>query len=205
MIFTVYSQNPLPAALLCHLADIPLRLAHCRENPYQLLTDWVPEPEPENGMRHEVRRQLDLVAESAAATGDDTLSLQVPRLRRRRAHAGARRARASTPARPWLVVHPGATAPSRRYPPERFAASAGASSRSDGLQVVFTGSDDGTRAGRGDPGGDGRAVASRWPGELDLAELAALIAAGAAAHLQQHRPGAHRRRASARRWSTSTR
>jgi hypothetical protein len=32
-IFTVCSQNPLPAALLCYLASIPLRLAHCRENP----------------------------------------------------------------------------------------------------------------------------------------------------------------------------
>ena len=41
VIFTVYSQNPLPAALLCHLAGIPRRLAHCRENPYALLTDWV--------------------------------------------------------------------------------------------------------------------------------------------------------------------
>ena len=42
-IFTVYSQNPLPAAMLAYLAGIPLRLAHCRENPYQLLTDWVRE------------------------------------------------------------------------------------------------------------------------------------------------------------------
>ncbi len=39
VIFTVYSQNPLPAAFLCYLAGIPLRLAHCRENPYQLLTE----------------------------------------------------------------------------------------------------------------------------------------------------------------------
>ena len=45
-IFTVYRQNPLPAAFLCYLADIPLRLAHCHENPYHLLTDWVPDPEP---------------------------------------------------------------------------------------------------------------------------------------------------------------
>ncbi|HEX2267108.1 MAG TPA: glycosyl transferase, partial [Actinomycetota bacterium] len=43
VIFTVYSQNPLPAALLCYLGEIPLRLAHSRENPYSLLTDWVPE------------------------------------------------------------------------------------------------------------------------------------------------------------------
>src|SRR5437868_5612100 len=45
VIFTVFSQNPLPAALLCYLADIPLRLAYCHENPYQLLTDWEPDPE----------------------------------------------------------------------------------------------------------------------------------------------------------------
>lgn len=32
VIFTVFSQNPLPAATICYLADIPLRLAHCREN-----------------------------------------------------------------------------------------------------------------------------------------------------------------------------
>jgi hypothetical protein len=34
VIFTVYSQDPLPAAMLCHLAGIPRRLPHCRENPY---------------------------------------------------------------------------------------------------------------------------------------------------------------------------
>src|SRR4051812_4196285 len=46
IIFTVYSQTPLPAAMLCFLAGIPLRLAHCRENPYHLLTEWVRETEP---------------------------------------------------------------------------------------------------------------------------------------------------------------
>src|SRR3712207_2549667 len=43
VIFTTFSQSPLPAALLTFMADIPLRLAHCRENPYYLLTHWVPE------------------------------------------------------------------------------------------------------------------------------------------------------------------
>ena len=47
VIFTVYSQNPLPSALLCYLADIPLRLADCHENPYQLLTECVPYPAPQ--------------------------------------------------------------------------------------------------------------------------------------------------------------
>src|SRR3954469_21035549 len=75
-IFTVYSQSPLPAALLCHLADIPRRLAHCRENPYQLLTDWVPDPEPALS-RHEVRRQLDLAAAVGCKAADERLSFRV--------------------------------------------------------------------------------------------------------------------------------
>ncbi len=140
VLFTVYSQNPLPSALLCHMADIPLRLAHCRENPYQLLTDWVPEPEPENGVRHEVRRQLDLVAEVGAVTADDTLSLRLPRIARQRALRALARAGVDVD-RPWIVVHPGATAASRRYPPERFAVVGRHLSRIEGYQVVFTGTE----------------------------------------------------------------
>src|SRR5947209_12646672 len=84
VIFTVYSQSPLPAALLCHLADIPLRLAHCRENPYQLLTDWLPEREPGALRRHEVRRQLDLVASLGCAVDDERLRLRIPETASRR-------------------------------------------------------------------------------------------------------------------------
>jgi len=59
VIFTTYTQSALPAALLCQLAGIPLRLAHCRENPYGLLTDWIPDPEPATIVRHEVQRSDD--------------------------------------------------------------------------------------------------------------------------------------------------
>jgi ADP-heptose:LPS heptosyltransferase len=108
VIFTV-SQSPLPAALLCHLADIPLRLAHCRENPYQLLTDWIPEREPGALRRHEVRRQLDLVASLGGAVDDERLRLRIPETASRRvaallAHVGPG---------PVVAVHPGASAPSR--------------------------------------------------------------------------------------------
>jgi ADP-heptose:LPS heptosyltransferase len=67
VMFTTYTQSALPAALLCWLAGIPLRLAHCRENPYDLLTDWIPDPEPATLVRHEVQRQLALVRGSGAA------------------------------------------------------------------------------------------------------------------------------------------
>lgn len=112
---TVYSQNPLPSALLCYLAEIPLRAAHCRENPYQLLTHWIKDPEPETLVRHEVQRQLDLAAALGAATERRTLSFLVPPEAREEAARLLHTARIDV-AQPWVLAHPGATAPSRRYP-----------------------------------------------------------------------------------------
>lgn len=139
VIFTVYSQSPLPAALLCYLAEIPRRLAHCRENPYQLLTDWIPEPEPQLVTRHEVRRQLDLVAHVGARVSDARLSLTVPRPAYVRAEVCLKACGVDVRA-PWVVIHPGASAPSRRYPPERYAEVGRTLACAHGWQVVFTGS-----------------------------------------------------------------
>jgi len=61
IIFTVYSQTALPAAALAWEAGIPRRLAYARENPYQLLTHWVPDPEPYHHICHQVVRDLELV------------------------------------------------------------------------------------------------------------------------------------------------
>lgn len=139
IIFTVYSQNPLPAAFLTYLAGIPLRLAHCHENPYQLLTDWVSDPEPAQFIRHEVRRHLDLVATVGFRAASTSLSLSAPPRAIVRAgtlldSAGIDRTQ------PWVVVHPGVSAPSRQYPPERFAEVAEMLRTDHGVQVVFTGS-----------------------------------------------------------------
>ena len=138
VIFTVYSQSPLPAALLCHMADIPLTLGHCRENPYRLLTDWVPETEPGGPVRHEVRRQLDLVASVGFRARHERLGIRVP------AGAGQRVAALLGDevgaGGPLVVVHPGASAPSRRYPPAGFAAVARRLACEAGCRVVFTGS-----------------------------------------------------------------
>lgn len=174
VIFTVYSQNPLPAAMLCHLAGIPLRLAHCRENPYQLLTDWVPEPEPQQFTRHEVRRQLDLVETIGARTADHRLSLRVSAESRGRIDATLRRLGLGDD-RGWVVIHPGASAPSRRYPPDLFAEAARGLVRDAGCRVVFTGG-----AAESDLVESIRramdAPSDSLAGRLDLGELAALIA-----------------------------
>lgn len=174
VIFTVHSQNPLPAALMCYLADVPLRLAHCRENPYQLLTDWVRDPEPNERRRHEVERQLDLVASVGWRAPDARLRLEVPEA----AKASVRRAMRElglSVGTPWAVIHPGATAPSRRYPAKHFARVVHALAAEHGWRLVLTGSsaerDLAERLAR-----EGYGAAVSLAGRLSLAELAALIA-----------------------------
>lgn len=171
-IFTVFSQNPLPAAFFCYLADIPLRLAYCRENPYQLLTEWIPEREPQAGIKHEVQRQLDLAAAVGCHTANERLSLRVPSF----AHVHVRRLIKGLGIdlhRPWIVIHPGASAPSRRYPPEQFAAVARLLVE-QGYQVVFTGST-GERPMIQDIQAQAAVGTYSLAGRLDLAHLAALL------------------------------
>ena len=81
---------------------------------------WVPESEP-GVTRHEVSRQLDLAAAVGCRTADKRLRLRVP-------VAAVERAREALawcgiePGDRWAAVHVGASAPSRRYPPDLFAA-----------------------------------------------------------------------------------
>jgi lipopolysaccharide heptosyltransferase II len=172
-IFTVATQSPLPAALLAHLADIPLRLAHCRENPYGLLSHWVPEPEGPVAERHEVRRQLELVATVGARPVDERLALAIPAAARAQADALLQELGLGE-GRPFAVVHPGASAPSRRYPPEGFAAALSALWERHGVTSLLTGSADEeplTAAVRE----LATVPAQSLAGRLDLGGLAALL------------------------------
>ncbi|WP_420476706.1 lipopolysaccharide heptosyltransferase II [Noviherbaspirillum sp. ST9] len=173
VIFTVYSQTPLPAAMLCYLAGVPLRLAHCRENPYRLLTDWVRETEPQERVRHEVRRQLDLVETIGAEADDERMSLRIPsastawiidRLRSAGVNASET----------WIAMHPGATAASRRYPPQHWREVARTLRASLDCPLVFTGSAD--EAPLIDEIRTGLSGTLSLAGQLDLGQLAALIA-----------------------------
>ncbi|HEY7416932.1 MAG TPA: hypothetical protein VH593_17230, partial [Ktedonobacteraceae bacterium] len=58
IIFTSFHQSSLPAAYMCYLADIPLRLAASIDGPGSLLTTRHKHPER---MMHEVERGLDLI------------------------------------------------------------------------------------------------------------------------------------------------
>jgi len=178
VIFTVYSQSPLPAAMLCFAAGIPLRLAHCRENPYHLLTDWVKEAEPVEFVRHETRRQLDLVSAVGARTADQRLGFRVP--------AGARTAVERMlaelrvpPAGNLVTLHPGASAASRRYPVDRYAEVARRLVRARACSIVVTGDASESALAQAVCGPlGGSATQGRihnLAGKLALPELAALI------------------------------
>ncbi|HXR57217.1 MAG TPA: glycosyltransferase family 9 protein [Casimicrobiaceae bacterium] len=176
VVFTVFTQSALPAATLLHLAGIPRRAAYCRENPYALLTDWRIDPDRDAraGVRHEVRRQIDLVESLGARVHDERLHFPV------RADARARmRAKAAAAGmngdRRWLVVHPGATAPSRRYPEAKLVDAVAGLQASGRFQIGIAGADCDVASAQ--------AIAARvddvvvLAGLLDLPELAALLQA----------------------------
>jgi lipopolysaccharide heptosyltransferase II len=176
VIFTSFSQNPLPTAMLCHLARIPLRLAHCHENPYQLLTDWVLDLEPAQGMRHEVRRQLDLVANVGLRSANEKLSFAV-----RDADIAWVRQRIGMQEDddiPRILLHPGATAISRRYPPQHWSQVMAMLHGELGAKLIVTG--DANEAEQIDAiiedSGLDSSVVQSLAGQLDIGQLGAAIA-----------------------------
>ena len=179
VVFTVYSQSALPAAMLLYQAGVPLRAAHCRENPYALLTHWQADPDrdPHTGVRHEVERQIDLVTSLGVDVVHTRLQFPVRADAQRSVRAKALAAGAST-LRPWLVVHPGATAASRRYPVASLVLAVATLAESERWQIVI--------AGAGADVAAATKLAARTPGavslagSLSIAELAALLQAAEA-------------------------
>jgi len=138
-IFTVFSQNPLPAAMLAYMAQIPVRVAYCRENPYDLLTHWLPDKEPYTFIQHQVERDLKLVEFIGAQTSDKKLSLKVP------PEAGEKTKETLEGSgvdlsKLWLIFHAGVSEKKREYPKELWIEAAKTMIEEHGYQVLFTGS-----------------------------------------------------------------
>lgn len=138
VIFTVYSQSSLPAAMLAYLANIPKCLAYCRENPYGLLTDWVPDKEPYSFIRHQVRRDLELVASVGAGTTNEKIVLQLPSVPWYAVQNSLKQA-GIDPDKPWLILHAGVSEKKREYPFEEWIKTGKKIIGDLGYQVLLTG------------------------------------------------------------------
>lgn len=138
-IFTVFSQNPAPAAVIAYLAGIPLRIAYSRENLYGLLTEWLPDKEPYEFVRHQVRRDLDLVKHIGANTADERIAIAIPdnhiTVKGRLKDAGV------DLSRPWLIVHPGVSEEKRLYPIDHWIEAVTLLTTELKYQVIITGVD----------------------------------------------------------------
>lgn len=139
IIFSVYSQNPLPTALLAYMANIPLRLAYCRENPYALLTDWIPDKEPYSFIQHQVERDLNLVKHIGAATNSDKLHLHFSEndyatcLDKLFAHS-------INVSDGFIILHAGVSEKKREYPTELWIETAKLLQEKTGKPILLSGS-----------------------------------------------------------------
>ncbi|HEY8477660.1 MAG TPA: glycosyltransferase family 9 protein [Chloroflexota bacterium] len=170
IIFTSYHQSPLPAALLCYLAGVPLRHAASTDFPGSLLTSRHRHPE---GIVHEVERALDLVAGAGFEARDDDLVAEIASsdLAELRAWLQSR----GVSSGPLIAVHPGGSAPARIYPWEQYARVVDLLRTELGARVVLTGTSG--EAGLIERiGNAARSAPLSLAGQTTLRQLAALFA-----------------------------
>lgn len=173
VIFTVYSQNPMPSILLAYLAEIPLRLAYCRENPYHLLTHWIPDEEPYSFIRHQVLRDVEMVTRIGCIVKDRQLSIRVreglwPLVWNKLQSIGI------DPEQPWIILHPEVSEQKRKYAVADWIAAGRKILVQKDYQLLITGKSNETEATAIAAGIGGKCFAAA--GLFSLQELIVLIA-----------------------------
>ncbi|MDP9408074.1 MAG: glycosyltransferase family 9 protein [Actinomycetota bacterium] len=170
VVLTSFSQSPWPPAHVAYLAGVPVRVGQSREFGGSLLSHWVTPPDD---AVHQVDRALHLLDAVGVPSAGPDLALGVPEAARENATAALRGA-GLAPGLPYALLAPGASCPSRRYPPERFAAVAAALAR-DGLPVAVVGSEKEAPLVAAVVEGAGRAGIVGLAGAVDVPGLAALV------------------------------
>jgi heptosyltransferase-3 len=160
VVFTSFHQSPLPMALLARLAGIPRVAADCADYPGSLL-----DVRHRRREGHEVQAALELAAAVGAVlpAGDDGLLAVLETDDDLLAESGI-----EVPAGPFVVVHPGASVPSRAMGAEH-AGEVVAALLTDGWPVLVTGG----------PGERETAARASAPGALDLSGRTTLAQLGA--------------------------
>jgi ADP-heptose:LPS heptosyltransferase len=159
VVFTSPTQSPWPVAQVGMLAGIPVRAVHSAEFGGALATHWVTPPPAGT---HQVDRCLHLLAALGIPPAGTELEVVPPDTDR-------------VPAGPFALLAPGGSAPSKRYPAERFAAVARLVAES-GCPVAVTGSAKEAPLVDEIVTGAGHPLVTAL-GRVDVPELAAVVAA----------------------------
>ena len=117
LIFTSFSQTPHAPAYACYLAGIPLRAGESKEFGGSILSTEL-KGAPDD--MHQAERNLRLVEHLGFVARDRNLTVFISDEARSQASALLRQQRIDA-GRPFVLLHPGASAQARRYPAERFA------------------------------------------------------------------------------------
>jgi ADP-heptose:LPS heptosyltransferase len=125
IIFTSFSQSPHPAALLCAIAGIPVRIGESKEQDIGTLTHAVPFAPIE---LHQVERNLRLIESVGFPVHDRRLELAIPPL-------------ALPMPESYILLNPWTSCASRNYNPVRFAIAAHQLSQRTGWPVAVIGLD----------------------------------------------------------------
>jgi ADP-heptose:LPS heptosyltransferase len=178
VVLTSFSQSPWPAGYALQRAGVPVRAGMSKEFGGTPLTHWV--PAVDDGL-HQVDRALCLLV------GLGVPIERVPRTLHATVPEAARERAATLNPGPYAVVLPGASCPARRWPADRFRATAALLAQ-QGLPVVVTG----PAAERDlvDAVAAGSVGVVAAAGEFDVPGLAGLLA-GAAVAVTNNSGGMH--------------
>ena len=116
LIFTSFSQTPHVPGYVCYLAGIPLRAGESKEFGGATLTTELKGAPDE---LHQVERNLRLVECLGFVARERRLVVAIPDAARA-AVPDLLLGSGIDPDAPFVLLHPGASAQARRYPPERF-------------------------------------------------------------------------------------
>lgn len=131
IILTSFSQSPHPAAFVCALAGIPVRVGESKEQDVGTLTHAV-SPLPDSV--HQVDRNLHVVESLGLSVRDRRLALYVSESERQQV-----KPQFLKDSSPYILLNPWTSCASRNYDPTRFAEAARELHQITGWPIVVTG------------------------------------------------------------------
>uniref|UniRef100_B8HNV5 Glycosyl transferase family 9 n=1 Tax=Cyanothece sp. (strain PCC 7425 / ATCC 29141) TaxID=395961 RepID=B8HNV5_CYAP4 len=170
IILTSFSQSPHPAALVCQLAGIPLRLGESKETGGEVLTHEITSAPDQ---LHQVDRNLRLIESVGFEVSERSLMISIPATAQQSINQLLKTHGLGIDT-PYLLLNPRTSCPSRNYEPLRFAIAADRLAQITGYPVLVTGVENDRKSCEqlleilGDRGID-------LIGKTNLSELAALV------------------------------